>query len=380
MAEVNLTGIPRGSPDKILAEGIEKILFQTTDLGWLDKGDVVLIKPSVNSSHPYPATTHPLAVEVVARILKENGARVIVGDQAGIEHVLLTPNGLVRGSTMKCFELTGIARAAKNAGAELLAFEELGWDGYVNKRVYEAKNWPRGLWVTEIVDEVDHIINLPRISTHTMIGVTLGLKNQVGLLRDDSRLEMHLHGHAGEFLSRKWARELMPCVKRDPDGDVYKMITEIFLAIQKKFRLVLYAATELQTSFGPDGDFFLGPLKVQKSYVSRPDPGIVFASSDILAAEVVAIAWLQRNMETTPWYHRALNLYPRFLRNSKEEHPVVEGRLGDSPVNPWKFPMVKRALELELGERDVEIVGEDIPSWIRWDLQRRLFNLHRSIL
>jgi len=377
-AEVNIAGIPKGSSDN-LAEEIEKAFFRTTDLGWLDKGDAVLIKPSVNSSHPYPATTHPLAVETVARILKDNGARVIVGDQAGMEWVLQTPNGLVRDSTINCFEKTGIARAARNAQAELLAFEELGWNGYVNVNLYEAKNWPKGFWITEIIDEVDHIVSLPRVSTHTMTGVTLGLKNHVGFLRNDSRLEMHLNGHFGEVFAKKVAGELLPYVK-STDSDLFKMIAEIFLAIRKKFRLVLYAATEVQTTFGPDRDFHIGPLRVQKSYVMKPDPGIILASSDIVAAEVVAIAWLQRNIEATPWHNRIFNLYPNIIRNSKEEYPVMTAPLRDKPVSPWEFPMVKRSMELKLGvqEGDIEVLG-DIPGWIRWDLQKRIFNLHRSI-
>ena len=373
-SEVHVAGIPRGSPEGILAKGIEDVFHKTTNLDWLDRGDTVLIKPSANSPHPYPATTSPVAVETVARILKEKGARVIVGDHSGIGWVLLTADGRTQGSTMDCFEGSGIAQAARNAGAELVAFEELGWDGYVNKRIYEAKNWPRGFYVTEIIDEVDHIINLPRVSTHTMLGVSLGLKNQVGFLRNDSRLEMHLHGHAGEFFTKRFSGELMPTVKRDPDCDIHKMITELFLAIQKKFRLVLYAATEVQTTFGPDRDFFIGPLRVQRSHVAKPDPGLVFASRDIVAAEAVAIAWLQKNIEQTPAYKRILNLYPSVLRNSPQKWPVMTGRLRDKPVSPWKFPMVKRALELKLGSKEIDLVT-DLPGWARWELQGRLFKL-----
>jgi len=373
-SEVHVAGIPKGSPEGILAKGIEDVFSKTTDLDWLDRGDTVLLKPSVNSPHPYPATTHPLAVETVARILREKGARVIVGDHSGVGWVMLTADGRTQGSTMDCFEGSGIAQAARNAGAELLAFEELGWDGYVNKRIYEAKNWPRGFHVTEIIDEVDHIIGLPRVSTHTMLGVSLGLKNHVGFLRNDSRLEMHLNGHAGELFTKRASGELVSTVKRDPDCDIHNMITVIFLAIQKKFRLVLYAATEVQTTFGPDRDYFIGPLRVQQSHVTKPDPGLVFASSDIVAAEAVAISWLQKNIEATPTYKRILNLYPTVLRNSHEKWPVMKGPLRDRPVSPWEFPMVKRALELKLGSKEIDIVT-DLPGWARWELQGRLFKL-----
>ena len=78
-------------------------------------------------------------------------------------------------------------------GVEFIAFEDKGWNHF---KKFKPKNsaWDNGFYITKVIDEVDHIINLPRISSHIMAGVTLGTKNLVGLLREDSRIEFHNDG------------------------------------------------------------------------------------------------------------------------------------------------------------------------------------------
>ena len=56
--------------------------------------DIVLLKPALNSPDPYPSTTHPLAIRVVADLLEERGANLVIGDQSRIEHVLHHPKGV----------------------------------------------------------------------------------------------------------------------------------------------------------------------------------------------------------------------------------------------------------------------------------------------
>jgi len=83
-------------------------LKATDDLAWLGEGDVVLLKPALNSPDPYPSTTHPLTIRVVAQLLEERGAKVVIGDQSGIEHVLHHPKGVIRGSTRESYVHSGI--------------------------------------------------------------------------------------------------------------------------------------------------------------------------------------------------------------------------------------------------------------------------------
>ena len=177
---------------KNLESSIKNILLKSTnDLSWLSKGDVVLLKPALNSPDPYPATTDPVTIEVIARLLIQRGARVVIGDQSGIGHVLHSPNGTVKGSSKGNYEKSGMKRMKEIPFA---AFEEEGWDKGFYRYKSDGLSWKHGFFITNWVKKVDHIINLPRLSTHVQAGVTLGFKNFVGLLREDSRLEFHMNG------------------------------------------------------------------------------------------------------------------------------------------------------------------------------------------
>jgi uncharacterized protein (DUF362 family) len=88
MKPVFVQGVTGGTGSTSLESGIGNVLMQATDnLSWLNEGDVVLLKPALNSGDPYPSTTHPLSLEVTARVLSAHGADVVIGDQSGMDHV-----------------------------------------------------------------------------------------------------------------------------------------------------------------------------------------------------------------------------------------------------------------------------------------------------
>jgi uncharacterized protein (DUF362 family) len=184
---VSLAGIERGSSPQVLKTAVRAAAEAATDFSWLSRGDAVFIKPALNSGNPYPATTSGDAIAAVVGILKEKGAgRVIVGDMCGIEHVKLSPKGL-RGSSRSLMEASGMAQAARSAGAEINFFEESGWDGFYEDFPAAGSSWKRGLMMPKILKEVDHIILMPRCGRHPLAGSTLGLKAAVGYWRTDTR-------------------------------------------------------------------------------------------------------------------------------------------------------------------------------------------------
>src|SRR5437867_2577790 len=140
------------------------------------------------------------------------------------------------------------------------AFEEAGYDAYLAERVPGGGHWRDEVWIARAVAEADHIVYLPRVSHHTLAFATLGLKLGVGWLREDSRLELH---RDADSFAQKFAE-----VNRLP-------------AIADRLRLVVTDATAVQTTFGPDF-----------GYVARPAAGLVLASTDLLAHDLVAHRWL----------------------------------------------------------------------------------------
>src|SRR4029450_6183189 len=160
-------------------------------LPWLSRGDSVFIKVAANSGNPYPATTDPIAVRAMVELLRARGAgRVIVGDMSGVQVVRFWKDGL-RGSSRTLMTENGVAPAADEAGAELHAFEEAGWDGFFDERPTVTGSWTGPVMLPAILREVDHVVLMPRCSRHVLAGSTLALKSAVGWWRHDARLEEH---------------------------------------------------------------------------------------------------------------------------------------------------------------------------------------------
>jgi len=160
--QVALAGVERGSEDRALMRAVGETARAATDFGWLASGDAVLIKPALNSGNPYPATTSPEGIGAMVELLKEKGAgRVIVSDMSGIEFVKLTPESL-KGSSRELMYATGMAQAALEAGAELHFPEEAGWDAFFEDYPVDDTYWKGGIMMPDILQEVDHIVLMPR--------------------------------------------------------------------------------------------------------------------------------------------------------------------------------------------------------------------------
>ena len=124
MGTVFIEGVPINATERVIRSAIRNTFLKTTNAcEWLKKGELVLLKPALNSPGEYPATTHPLAVDEVSRILEEKGARVVVGDQSGIGHVIHSPQGLT-GSTRQAYQHSGMKL---RDDLKFVAFEEEGW-------------------------------------------------------------------------------------------------------------------------------------------------------------------------------------------------------------------------------------------------------------
>ena len=131
------------------------------------------------------------------------------------------------------------------------------------------------------LDEVDHIIYLPRVSSHILAGKTLGFKLGVGFLRSDSRGDFH---KGGKYF--------------------YAMYEEInhVPPIASKLRLTVSSGRLVLTLVGPNE----GPT-------AKPDHGLVLASDDLLAHEMLAYAWLQwnRQFETSSIAHMTMGSHTK---------------------------------------------------------------------
>ena len=345
---VTLQALPRGTEGFEVSRAVRRVAEAGTDFSWLSRGDTVLIKVAANSDNRYPATTSPQAVWAMARLLYKKGAgKVMVGDKSGVQSVFQDP-GRTRGSTRKVMTQNTLYQAAGEGGAEVFCFEEAGHHAYFGERTVTPGHWKAELMLPDILNQVDHVVLLPRVSRHVLSGTTLGLKAAVGWLRDDSRLE--LHRDAASFLAK---------------------IAEINDAatLRRKLRFTLTDATKVQTTFGPD-----------RGFAAEPDPGLIFASESLLAHDMVALGWLLwARANATPeryfaWYHDPYTFLPgamnrafvfqiwglKALVRSETYAGVTIESVGSDPV-------LVRAAELWGGFPEIELedVNGNLPAAIR---------------
>jgi uncharacterized protein (DUF362 family) len=213
------------------AAEFERIIHDKIGLDWLSKGDSVLLKVSSNSANLHPAVTLPASIGIMVKILKDAGAgEVIVGDQAGAQHVRMTQT-FRKSSTKEIFAKNGILKEIESSSAKMYCFDDYGWDSYYHPDMEMQNLWNNELYMPKIIKEVDHIVYLSRLSSHCYSGYSGGLKNAVGFLRDDSRLSLH---RDGEHFHQKVAE--ISCV---PD-------------IKNKLRLSVTLADKALLHFGPD--------------------------------------------------------------------------------------------------------------------------------
>ena len=244
----------------------ERVVSEITDMSWLSRGDSVFLKVSSNSDNVHPAVTCPDAVSAMVALLRDRGAgTVYVGDQAGVEHVRLLPTGRVS-STREVLEKNGILTAAVEAGAVIHCFDDQGWDGYFRAESDFEDHWGGGVWLPKIVNEVDHIINLPRLGNHAVAGYTGAVKIAVGWLRDDSRRDLHVM--ADTFFER------------------YAEISH-FRPLRSKLRFSLTLGDKALLNIGPD----FGSEYDFEGVVAVGSEGLV--EHDLLSSAI--LAWLDED-------------------------------------------------------------------------------------
>ena len=146
---------------------------------FVSRQDVVVIKPNIawDRTPAQAATTNP---EVVAEMVRQCW-------QAGAKRVVVTDVSC--NEPRRCFLRSGIQAAARAEGAEVILpdpelFQEVDIGGVV------LKSWP----IFKPFLEADKVFNLPIAKQHSLMGVTLGMKNWYGILGGErNRLHQQIH-------------------------------------------------------------------------------------------------------------------------------------------------------------------------------------------
>ncbi|MDT8421314.1 MAG: DUF362 domain-containing protein [Desulfuromonadales bacterium] len=138
-------------------------------------GQQVLLKPNLlaGKSPDKAVTTHPEVVRAVILAVQQAGGIVSVGDSPGI------------GSAEQVARKSGILDVIESTGARFAPFCE-------SVRVRPAGGTFHELEIARDILDADLIINLPKLKTHQMMGLTCAVKNLFGAVVGMRKPRLHL--------------------------------------------------------------------------------------------------------------------------------------------------------------------------------------------
>jgi len=229
-----------GSP----GENAKKAVAALGGMGvFVGRGDVVVIKPNIgwDRTPEQAANTHPDVVVAVAEMCLAAGAKSVrVFDRTCNE-------------PRRCYTSSGIQEAVERF-AKINRAEDTLRIYHVEDRKFVRTAIPGALALKEWdlyrdALEADKVVNVPIAKHHTLAGITLGLKNMMGVMG----------GNRGQIHFR-----LSECLV-----DIHRRVPP---------RLTVIDAGRVLLRNGPSG----GNLADVKAF------GKAFASADVVAADVVA--------------------------------------------------------------------------------------------
>ncbi|MBZ4671934.1 DUF362 domain-containing protein [Deferribacterales bacterium Es71-Z0220] len=132
----------------------------------------ILLKPNILQASPPEngVTTHPEFIRAVIKALKKNGDfQILLGDSPGANFK----------NYEKVLEVTGIKKVCKDENIEIISIES-----------YKPLNID-DMVISSVFENVDLIINLPKLKTHSLTGLTLAVKNLFGLIPGTNKVNYH---------------------------------------------------------------------------------------------------------------------------------------------------------------------------------------------
>lgn len=165
-------------------ENLKKSILDAVDeIGglkhFINKGEVVLLKPNFNTADPPPASTDLEFLKAVTELVYDCGAKIVmIGDSS-----TMSLNTRKVMETLKVFELEDMKTPPR-----IYVFDERKW---IRKEIPGAKYF-KSVSVTEYLDRADKLILLPCLKTHFLAQFSGSLKLSVGFIKPFQRVRLHL--------------------------------------------------------------------------------------------------------------------------------------------------------------------------------------------
>lgn len=143
---------------------------------FIQKGDKVLLKPNLLTSKDTEkaCTTHPEFIRAVIKIIKKTGAHICLGDSPAFH------------SIQKVLKVSGIKKVCDEEKVPIVVFKEI--KEIKNKDAFFVKSFH----IAREVFQFNKIINLPKLKNHSLVQVTIALKNIFGVIPGLRKAQYHL--------------------------------------------------------------------------------------------------------------------------------------------------------------------------------------------
>lgn len=231
--------------------GVQKLLAEFD----LRTEGTIALKANYNSDDPFPATTHPETLRVLAEHLKKNSRSLIMAERSGM------------GNTTAVLKNRGVLDLSRRLDFQLLNLDSAEPEDWYDVQA-EGLHWKHGFKIAKVFRDADKVVQTCCLKTHRFGGhFNMSLKNSVGLIA--SRPRDTSYDYMRELHSSPYQRLMIAEINKFYSTD-----------------LILIDATQGFSHGGPDQGTLI-------------KPGLLLASSDRVAIDAVGIALL-RLYGTTP--------------------------------------------------------------------------------
>ena len=166
-----------GMLKNLFYDGLRVLDFETAHKKVLLKPNLLIGKPPEKA-----VTTHPQFIRAIAELFLDFSCDVFIGDSPGYE------------STEKVLLKSGIMDVIKHNGLKIASFNRK-----ITKNLHGISPY-KTFVLGEDPDDFDIIINIPKLKTHMMMGLTLGVKNTFGFIHAMDKAKWHLRAGADKMV------------------------------------------------------------------------------------------------------------------------------------------------------------------------------------
>lgn len=189
----SIVSIVKGTDTEKLVDEALSLLGGVDSL--IKPDSIVVVKP--NAGHPFPpetsVNTSPAVVSAVIKVLRK----------AKPKQIILAEASAIGCDTMESLEVSGIRKAAEDAGADRIIDIKAEKD-LLSLPIRDARSDLTRVLLPRFLIEADHIVNLPIFKAHVSVVFTCALKNIKGVVQDKVHQQMHLTNLA-EALVDLWS-------------------------------------------------------------------------------------------------------------------------------------------------------------------------------